>query len=90
MTSYKFKDTPDVPSDEEIDKHKDFKRLRANYQEVTKPIYKTPLYKNKKVFLALILIVMVAFLIAEFLEEKRNKDKIPAPKALPEAPIPSR
>ena len=34
-------------SDEKIEKHKDFKRLKFNYDKVTNPLYKTPLYKRK-------------------------------------------
>jgi hypothetical protein len=67
MTQYKFKTNVAEPTDEQISKHKDFRKLRANYNEATKPLYKTPLYKNKKVFLALILLAIIAYLIAEYL-----------------------
>ena len=50
MSNLKFHiDKPD-PKDEQINKHKDFKKLMYNYQSATKPLYQTPLYKNKKVF----------------------------------------
>lgn len=78
MTHYQFKTDIPTLTDEQISKHKDFRKLRANYNEATKPLYKTPLYKNKKVFLALILIVLLAYLLAEFLDEKKEKPK-PAP-----------
>jgi hypothetical protein len=73
MADLKFNmDQPDLP-DEQINKHKDFKKLMYNYQNATKPLYKTPLYKNKKVFLIILLILLVMFLITEVLEKKEEK-----------------
>lgn len=76
MTKYKFHiDKPSL-SDEKIEKHKDFKKLYYNYQKATKPLYKTPLYKDKKVFLVLLLILLITYLISEFSEKENNQDKI--------------
>jgi hypothetical protein len=77
MATYRFKTDVPEPTDEQIGKHKNFGKLRANYQQATKPLYKTPLYKNKKVFLALILLALVAYLIAEFMEEKKPTRQTP-------------
>ncbi|MCW3102682.1 MAG: hypothetical protein JWO09_1122 [Bacteroidetes bacterium] len=75
MSDLKFNiDQPDLPEDR-INKHKDFKKLMYNYQSATKPLYKTPLYKNKKVFLIILLILLVMFVIVEVIE----KDEAPAP-----------
>jgi hypothetical protein len=78
MVKYRFKDDLKEPSDEQIGSHKDFGRLKANYNQATRPLYKTPLYKNKKVFLALVLLALIAFLIAEYLDEKGKKESIPS------------
>jgi len=77
MTNIKFNiDQPDLP-DEQINKHKDFKKLIYNYQAATKPIYKTPLYKNKKVFLVLLLVVVLIYVAVEiFDKEDENKKPI--------------
>ncbi len=75
MAKYRFKKDSKEPSEEQIGKHMDFGRLKANYNRATKPLYKTPLYKNKKVFLALILLALVAFLVAEFIDVKMSNDK---------------
>jgi hypothetical protein len=77
MAKYRFKANLEEPSDEQIGKHKDFGRLKANYNQATKPLYKTPLYKNKKVFLVLIILALIAFLIAEFKDEKAKSKKEP-------------
>jgi hypothetical protein len=72
MTDTKFNiDKPDLP-DERINKHKDFKKLMYNYQSATKPLYKTPLYKNKKVFLIILLILLIMFVIVEVLENEET------------------
>lgn len=73
MANLKFNiDKPD-PSDEQINKHKDFTKLIYNYQSATKPLYKTPLYKNKKVFLILLLILLIMFLIIEATDKEKEK-----------------
>lgn len=75
MSDLKFNmDQPDLP-EEQINKHKDFKKLMYNYQSATKPLYKTPLYKNKKVFLIILLILLVMFVVVEILD----KDEASAP-----------
>lgn len=67
MTKIKFNiNKKDLP-DEQINKHKDFKKLMYNYQNATKPLYKTPLYKNKKVFLIILLILLLTYLIVELM-----------------------
>ncbi|MCW3070768.1 MAG: hypothetical protein JWO44_658 [Bacteroidetes bacterium] len=75
MSDLKFNiDQPELPEDR-INKHKDFKKLMYNYQSATKPLYKTPLYKNRKVFLIILLILLVMFVIVEVIE----KDETPVP-----------
>jgi hypothetical protein len=78
MTKYRINiDKPGL-SDEKIDKHKDFKKLYYNYERATKPLYKTPVYKDKKIFIALLIILLVTYLIVEF-AEKQKKEKDAAP-----------
>lgn len=72
-------DKPGLP-DEQIDKHKDFKKVYYNYQRATKPLYKTPLYKNKKLFLVILLILLLLFVLIEVFE----KDEQLKEKTLPE------
>ncbi|HEX8516014.1 MAG TPA: hypothetical protein VF868_07425 [Bacteroidia bacterium] len=70
MSDVKFNmDQPDLP-DDQINKHKNFKKLMYNYQYATKPLYKTPLYKNKKVFLIILLVLLVMFIITEIIEKE--------------------
>jgi len=72
MPNTKFNvDEPGL-KDDQINKHKDFKKLMYNYQAATKPLYKTPLYKNKKVFLVILLILLVMFVIVEVLEKEEH------------------
>ena len=70
----KFKTDNSNLSDVQINKHKNFTKLMHEYQSGTTPLYKTPLYKNKKVFLVLLLILLIVFVIVEVMEseEKAN------------------
>lgn len=78
MTNINFNiDKPDLP-DERINKHKDFNKLMYNYQLATKPLHKTPLYKNKyrRVFIIILLALLLMFLIIEVMEqEEQNSTK---------------
>lgn len=61
----KFETDNNPLSDEQISKHKNFNKLMHEYQIATKPLYKTPLYKNKKVFLVILLILLMIYIIIE-------------------------
>ena len=52
-------------SSKEVEKLKDFNSLKANYNIVTKPLSKVAIYKykNKKIFLGLILIAVIVYLL---------------------------
>lgn len=64
MIKYKINKnlTDQVPSDAEIDASKDFARLRANYDSVTKRP-KVPLYKNPIAFFILVIIIIILLLL---------------------------
>lgn len=64
-----------IPSDEVIAKYQNFKQLQVSYKDVTKRS-KIPLYKNRKMFLFLLLVGLVAWVIAEggFDEETPEKE----------------
>jgi len=66
MTKYKINrnQEPKLPSKADMEKYKDFSRLSANYDNFTKRP-KLPLYKNKRFFIALIIIGLIAYLISE-------------------------
>ena len=78
MTDLKFNiDKPELP-DEKINKHKDFKKLIYNYQTATNPLYKTPLYNNKKVFIIILLILLVMDVLVEVFEKEEDNSNVPA------------
>ena len=66
MTKYKINrdKEPDIPTKEEMEKYKDFSRLSANYDKFTKRS-KLPLYKDKRFFLALVIIALIAYLLSQ-------------------------
>jgi hypothetical protein len=76
MSGYKFNIDPKPPKEEKIAEHRNFGHVLHNYQRMTNPLYKTPLYRYRKVFLSLILVLVVAWLIAEYgNEETMEKQK---------------
>lgn len=80
MTDINFNiDKPDLP-DDQINKHKDFKKLMVRYQSVAKPLYKTPLYKHKynKIFIIVLLVLLVMFIIIEIMEKEKEQPINPA------------
>ncbi len=78
MTNFKFDIDPKEPREEKIAEHKDFGKVMQNYQRMTNPLYRTPLYRYRKIFIAVLLALSIAFLIAEFGENKEDNNKIPA------------
>lgn len=77
MREYKLnKDKKDqaTPSDEVINKYKNFDNIRVQYDDVVKPP-KQPLYKNRKLFFLLLLIGLVAWLVAEAIQEESESSK---------------
>ncbi len=66
MTKYKINrdKEPKMPSKADLEKYKDFKALHANYDKFVKRP-KLPLYKDKRFFLALLIIGLIAYLISK-------------------------
>ena len=53
----------DLPSKASIGKYKDFSKLSHEYENYTKR-HKKPVYKDKRLFFLLILIIILAYLLA--------------------------
>ncbi len=71
------------PSDAEIARYRDPKRLRYNYNKALDMVHGRPIYKDPKAFLALLLILLVVWLIVE--SDHRKKEP-PAQDTEQEAP----
>jgi hypothetical protein len=72
--SYKFNINNTTPSAGQIDRHKDFKKLRANYEEAVKPLYKKKLYKDMRTFLVVLIILLLTYVLVEVFENEDKKD----------------
>lgn len=70
--------------DEEILRHRDKDRLMRNYVRARDMLHRRPLYKDRRAFLALLLIVLVALLVAEAVEGDRSKPERPAQEQRPD------
>lgn len=71
---YKIRVDQPVPSGDQIDRHRNFDGLLADYQNLTKPLYRRPLYKNPKTFIGLLFIIVLAVLVFQAVEEE-DKEK---------------
>ena len=65
-------------TDAEVARHADAERLLFNYHKAVKPLYKRPLYKDPRTFIALLILVLLAILISEVVDD--------APPAVNDAP----
>ncbi|MGL5892301.1 MAG: hypothetical protein ACRC3B_20580 [Bacteroidia bacterium] len=88
MTKYSFHINPNEPGDDRINRQKDFGRVMQNYQHMTNPLYRTPLYRYRKVFLSLMLVLVCVWLVIEFGDDdtpdkkKQNTDSVKLDSAL--------
>lgn len=73
MSGYKFNIDPRPPKEEKIAEHRDFGRVMHNYKRMTNPLYRTPLYRYRKVFMSLLLVLVVAWLISEYGDEQQQE-----------------
>ena len=65
---------PQKLTDAEIGAHKDGRGLYYNYHKAVKPLYKKPLYRDPRTFVALLIIVLLAILVSEVaLKEEQEK-----------------
>jgi hypothetical protein len=75
MSGYKFNIDPRPPKEEKIAEHRDFGKVMHNYKRMTNPLYLTPLYRYRKIFLGLLLVLVVAFVVSEYGEEHEQEMK---------------
>ena len=65
---------PPDPSDHEIARYRDPGRLLYNYQRAKGMLHRRPLYKDPKAFLALLLILLLAWLLGEVSHRDQQDD----------------
>jgi hypothetical protein len=75
MSGFKFNIDPAPPKEEKIAEHRNFGEVLHNYQRMTNPLYKTPLYRYRRVFLSLVLVLVVAWLISEYGNDERMEQE---------------
>ncbi|MEM9023889.1 MAG: hypothetical protein AAGB22_09105 [Bacteroidota bacterium] len=63
---------------EDIARHQDFPGLLEKYQKATRPLYRRPLYKDPKTFLALLAVLLVMWLLLREAEREEQQATPPA------------
>ena len=51
-------------TDAEVAHHADASRLMYNYHRAVRPLFKRPLYKDPKMFIALVILLLLLLLVA--------------------------
>jgi len=69
---------PPEPTDEELASYRDPQRLQYNYQRAARLLHRKPLYKDPKAFMALLLILLLAWFLSE-LADREEEPSGPAP-----------
>ncbi len=67
-----------MPTDQEIARYRDPKRLIYNYQRAVGMIHRRPLYKDPKAFLALLLIILITILVVEAGRKESTENEAPS------------
>lgn len=75
MSGYKFNIDPRPPKEDKIAEHRDFGKVMHGYKQMTNPLYRTPLYRYRKIFLTLLLVLVVAFIVSEYGDEHDQQMK---------------
>ncbi len=68
-----------MPSDAEIARYRDPRRLFYNYHRALHAMHRKPLYKDRKAFLALLLIVLLAWLLSDAADRRKEAGDAPPP-----------
>ena len=77
MSNYKFDIDPKLPDDAKIERQKNFQKVMGNYHRMTRPMYQTPLYKYRNVFLGLVLLIVLVWLVVETEQGRKNAKELP-------------
>lgn len=72
-----------APTDAELSRYRDSAKLLYNYQRAASLIHRRPIYRDPKAFLVLLLIVLLAWLIAEGGLDDKSVDEPPRIDARP-------
>ena len=65
------------PTDAELLRYRDQGKLHYNYQRARSAMHRKPLYKDPKSFVALLLIVAMAWFISEVVENDAPTEPVP-------------
>lgn len=78
MRKFKVEDKENKIDPQKAEQHKDFDNLITNYRQVLDSVHKKPLYKSKKGFLFILLVILVitAIVISQGEKDGRANDGI--------------
>jgi hypothetical protein len=68
--TYRIRPSDRKPTDEEIARYRDPARLQANYNKALRMLHRKPLYKDPRAFIAVVIIVLLAWFISTAVGEE--------------------
>jgi len=77
MKKYRLDKEHKELSNKDVLRYKSFGKLVYNYQIATRPLYKKPLYKDPKMFITLVIIILLAIWVAEESNKEKDQQKEP-------------
>ena len=80
MRKFKLDHTPpETPPQEALSKYKDFGKVVTGYQKLAHDIHRKPLYKDRRLFLFVVIALLLLYLIfeAERTEKQENAPETP-------------
>ena len=80
MRKFKLDHTPpETPPQEDLSKYKDFGKVVTGYQKLAHDIHRKPLYKDRRLFLLVVIALLLLYLIfeAERTEKQENAPETP-------------
>lgn len=70
---YRHKESGKTLSKEEVEKLRDFKRLKTDYERASKDLYRNKLYRDPKLFLGLLLVILVLWILWSNIEQEEKE-----------------
>jgi hypothetical protein len=69
MSGYKLNIDPRPPKEDKIAAHRDFGKVMGKYKRTVNPLYNNPIYRHRKVFFGLLLVLVIAWIVSEYGDE---------------------
>lgn len=75
MRKFKLGDSEDKsPSEETVSKYRDFGKVVTDYERLARDIHRKPLYKDRRLFLFVLIALLLLYLLWESSQRQKDQD----------------